>query len=594
MSVLLKNECGVATILPLGVSCFVVDATTPTTMDGTIYLNITGGSTPYSITWDNGLKTQNLYSVSAGTYTAQVVDFYGDYSATTTCTVSTEQFYVDFFKDCSNQFSIYLTGLTTTLEEGSIYKLSANTGCWVYSGQVLNGNYTLTTDNILEGPYDTCDECSPATEQPYFPDSLCLYTENPFTTYQFSFYGYNNERPAYTGTSSNSLNYSIKWLTGTTNRWEVVGKLDNTLINQNNTYNPLGSWILNGTQQSWTAVSGACPSIQELSAIHNTSDPICESSCNGSSVVVTAKGGVSPYQYSFDGGTYTAIPSIVSLCPGSHTYTVKDSNDDTFTQTFTINKGSKINTYSVSITYKNVDTQTDYGTQVGKTLQYFVNVSPTLPDGTEITIPLSVSVKKVISSPGETTVTYTPYLYSGSTSVSPTSNTLTSTQITKPNPYNFNYPYESTAYTYNVSYTPIVLKKGLTVSGYVSTLITKVSEGTSTCNCTSYLIENPSNTVQYYRWTNCTGGTETGYFLEGGQKISICACEVFKGSTSTSNNGNSLIITSGGGTLNCSAAVTNGTIEVYSVVGAASINGNCSATTIQTPSGGLYSALYGY
>ena len=80
MSVLQKNECGVQTILPLGVECNVVDASTPLSLDGTIYLNITGGSTPYTVTWNNGSNTQNLYSVSAGTYTATVVDFNADLS----------------------------------------------------------------------------------------------------------------------------------------------------------------------------------------------------------------------------------------------------------------------------------------------------------------------------------------------------------------------------------------------------------------------------------------------------------------------------------------------------------------------------------
>lgn len=587
MSVIVKNECGVQTILPLGIDCFVVDATTPVSLDGTIYLNITGGTSPYLITWDNGSNSQNLYSVSAGTYTATVVDFYGDYTATTTCTVGTEQIYVDYFKDCSQTYNLYLTGLTDTYTEGSIYRLSANTGCWEYSGKVLSGTYTLNFDNILEGPYDTCEECDPPTEQPYFPNSLCLYTENPYTTYQFLFYGYVNERPAYTGTSLNSLSYSIQWTTGFTNEWKVIGKEDNTLTNGNDTYNPLGSWTLNGTQQVWTAVSGTCPTVKELTATHATSDPNCESTCNGSSIVVTATGGISPYQYSFDNGSYSVIPSKTSLCPGSHTYTVLDSSGNTFTSTFTINKGAKVSTYTLSITFKTIDTQIDYGTEVSRRLQYNVNVSPQLPSGTEITLPIFVNVLKKVSSPGVTTVTYTPYLYSGNTSVSPSSNTLINTQITKPNPYNFNYPYETTAYTYSVNYSNVILKNGLTVSGYVDTTITKVSDGTSTCNCSSYSVENPSSSVQYYNWTNCTGGTETGYFLQPGQTSNICACGV------TATTPSSLIITKGGGSLNCSGAVTDGNITVSAGMGAASINGVCNAVNIQTPSTEqLYSQLY--
>ena len=118
MSTITINECGVQTILPLGVICNVTNATSPLTLDGAIYLTITGGSVPYSVTWSNGSNSLNLYSVSAGTYTATVVDAYGDYSATTTCTVETEQFYVDLFGDCANEYNLYLTGLTDTYKIG--------------------------------------------------------------------------------------------------------------------------------------------------------------------------------------------------------------------------------------------------------------------------------------------------------------------------------------------------------------------------------------------------------------------------------------------------------------------------------------------
>jgi len=594
MSVLVKNECGVQTILPLGVECMVVDASTPLTLDGTIYLNITGGSTPYSVLWNNGSSTPNLYSVSAGTYTATVVDFYGDYTATTTCNVGTNQFYVDFFADCANEYNLYLTGLTSTYEESKIYKMSANTGCWIYSGKTLNGSNELSFDNILEGPYDTCEECDPPIIPPYFPDLLCLSTQSPYTTYQFEFYGFYNDRPTYTGTSSNSTGFTIQWMTGNTNQWQVIGKPGNTLTNVNDSYNPLGQWILNGTQQVWSAVSGNCPTVQQLTATHATSDPNCETSCNGSSVVVTPSGGIPPYQYSFDGGANSSLPSKLSLCPGEHSYVVSDSSGNTYSSTFTINKGKKVTNYTISLTYKNVDTQTNYGTQVGKRLEYTINVTPSLPDGIEITLPISVGVRKYTTKPGQTNVTYTPYLFSGGTSISPTSNSLTDTQVIKPNQYVYNYPYEATATTHNVSYSNIKLKKGLVVSGYVDTLITKVSNGTPSCACKPFKLYNPSNSTQYYRWTNCTGGTETSYNVAAKQTTNICACSVSKGSIAGLNNGDSLIITEDG-TLNCEGAVTDGNITVTAGLGAASIGETCTAIKIQTPaSNQLFSQLYQY
>lgn len=592
MSTLVTNECGVQTILPMGLVCNVTDASTPTSLNGAVYLTITGGSVPYSVTWSNGSKSQNLYSVSAGTYTATVVDYYGDYSATTTCTVETDQFYVDWFRNCANEYDLYLTGLTDTYTESLIYRLSANTGCFIYSGKTLNGLNTLTFDNILEGPYDTCEECDPPIVLPYYPDMLCLYTQSPYTTYQFEFYGFANGKPTYTGTSLNSLTYTIQWVTGNTNQWQVLNKTGNSLINPNYTFNPLGGWVLQGTQQVWTAVSGACPTIPELTATISSSNLGCENECKGNAVV-TASGGVPPYQYSFDGGSSSPLPSKTNLCPGNHTYIVTDSSGNTYNGSFEIIKGPKVTTYSLSLTYVTTKTQTNYGVQVGDRLDYFINVTPPLPDGVEITVPINVSFQKTLYNPGATTVTYTPSFYSGGTTVSPTSNSLTKTNVYSENPYSYRYPYNYTSYTYNVLYNNIKLKKGLVVSGSLITEITKVSDGTPSCSCSSYYIENPSNTTQYYSWTNCTGGTETSYNLSAGQNVSICACSVRKGTPPTYNDGNSLIITRDAGSLNCAGAVTDGKLVAGASFGPSTVSGSCVALRVQTPQPQqLFSQLY--
>ncbi|MBS1647682.1 MAG: gliding motility-associated C-terminal domain-containing protein [Bacteroidetes bacterium] len=50
----------------------------------------------------------------------------------------------------------------------------------------------------------------------------------------------------------------------------------------------------------------------------------CAGSCNGSAVAMAA-GGTAPYQYSWDGGIYSATASTSGLCTGTHTLQVKDS-----------------------------------------------------------------------------------------------------------------------------------------------------------------------------------------------------------------------------------------------------------------------------
>lgn len=83
-----QNECEPITIYPLGAECFVTDVTKFGMSNGSIFLTVTGGTPPYFIVWNNGNIGPYINNLSVGTYTATVVDYYGDFSSTTTCTVS--------------------------------------------------------------------------------------------------------------------------------------------------------------------------------------------------------------------------------------------------------------------------------------------------------------------------------------------------------------------------------------------------------------------------------------------------------------------------------------------------------------------------
>jgi len=572
MSTIIYNDCGVTTILPLGVECYSVNASTPDSNDGRIYLTITGGSTPYSITWSNGLKDQNIKNLIPGEYTATVVDYYGDYTATTVCTVESTEFYVDLFADCANEYNLYLTGLTTTFVEGGIYKFTTsdstlNLGCFIYSGKTLNGDNFLSTAILTEGPFDTCDECDPPPAPlPYYPTDLCLYTDStPFTAYPFTFYDFVNDRPAYTGTSSSSSAFTISWISATTfSNWLVLGKSGSVLKNPSNTFNPLGGWVEEGTLKTLTAVSGSCPSAPVLSFDLTTSNESCEGSCNGS-VTIKANGGSGGYQYKLFNGTYQPSPTFNNLCPQNNTqFFVKDSDGTEVQGTFTILPGTKKVTYTLSLEAKSYFTKQDYGNQTIKNLDY-------------INVPLYISVNDSMSQPGSATTVYSPVLYSGTSTVSPTSNSLTSTQVNAPSPYDYNYPYLTILKTYSVQYPTITLKKGLTVSGTVTSTITKISNGTSTCSCSSFFIENPGLNTLTYDWVNCTGGTENNYNLFGGQSVSICACSVSKPS------GSQLIITKDAGSFDCGSAIVDANEKVNVGFNGPSISNNCTLLKVLTP-----------
>lgn len=586
MSTLVINECGVVTILPMGVNCNVENASTPISNDGVIYLTVTGGSTPYDITWSNGLKTKNLYNLYPGEYTATVVDYYGDYTATTTCLVESDSFYMDYFANCFNGELNYFTGLTQNqLILGGVYKFETTPGCWTYSGKTLYSGQTFTGD-VLSEFFNTCEECDPPIVLPFYPIDLCLYSTNgTFDARPFTFYGFVNDKPAYTGTGVNNLSQSIRWTPGALNQWLVFGVSGPVLSNTNDTFNPLGGWILQGTQQSYIAVSGACPTAPALSMSVTKNDESCDGACDGS-VIVTATGGSGGYTYSKDGSNYQVYPVFNGLCDQTLTVYTKDSNGTIVSQNVVINSGPKKTTYKVSLQTKQVNTQLNYGTQVSSTLEYVVNVTPSLPDGVEITVPISINVEEVTKTPGQTTVTYTPSLYSGGTSVSPSSNSLVNTFNQT---YNFRnstrYPWSDTTKTYSVKYNSLVLKKGLVISGKVETVITKINDGSSQ-NCQgSRNVYNPTSTTRIFILTNCTGGTETISVIP---EDSFDFCSRTASSQTVTSNG--LVFSPG--SINCTN-VTDGNIKVTANFNGPSMSNDCSLLQVQTPaSQQLYSQLY--
>ena len=84
------NECGVITITPMEVECVVVNPTNSTSSDGIASLSITGGTPPYTISLDNGSFGLAIYNLSVGEYPAVITDFYGDFTANTTCVLTAQ------------------------------------------------------------------------------------------------------------------------------------------------------------------------------------------------------------------------------------------------------------------------------------------------------------------------------------------------------------------------------------------------------------------------------------------------------------------------------------------------------------------------
>lgn len=86
--ILKRNSCEPIVIFPMGVQCVGTNPTLTTIPDGSLSLIITGGTPPYTVTWSTGGNGLFLTNLGVGSYSSVVVDYYGDFTAYTTCTLT--------------------------------------------------------------------------------------------------------------------------------------------------------------------------------------------------------------------------------------------------------------------------------------------------------------------------------------------------------------------------------------------------------------------------------------------------------------------------------------------------------------------------
>jgi subtilisin-like proprotein convertase family protein len=113
------------------------------TGNGGINITVAGGSTPYSYAWSNGAITQDLSSLSAGTYNLHVADLYG-------C-------YIDFTGSVSNITNGLTVQITSVTDEicgqgnGAVNATITGSGTYTYSWS--NGTLTEDLSNVNAGTY---------------------------------------------------------------------------------------------------------------------------------------------------------------------------------------------------------------------------------------------------------------------------------------------------------------------------------------------------------------------------------------------------------------------------------------------------------
>lgn len=437
-----QNECQVFTLFDLGVQCYPINIpASSTSNDGILSLLVTGGTSPYSFYWEGGQRTQTLSGIPQGTYEVTVVDYYGDYTATTVC---------------------------------SLFPPSPT-------------------------PTSTVTPTPTMTPSPVWP-SLCfafvINIDNYIGPVQFVPSGNQNGRPTWTGTYGLTT-LTVLWSTQNS-RWEIQGWnfTAGLPISTNQTNVPDSLWTLaGGPQGQMTMVQGTCGTSLPLYSVITKQNSSCSGPINpnGSITMITAYG-VPPYLYSIDGGvTYQSSNIFSALSANTYTVKTKDSTNSTLTNTITVGYDNNPTTYEISVNVINTYNPSS-GTEIAN---WEVSVFPTLPVGVTISFDLNVNITKDYYGPGSGTISDTVVVTKNNVAVSPSSTTTPSTQnYPRPNCSPYTYDETSTAKTYSLSIT-----NGDVISGTSTSILTVTNGvvGSNGCVTTlqqSILAATTSPTIQ--------------------------------------------------------------------------------------------------
>ncbi len=273
--------------------------------NGSATVSVSGGTLPYSYSWNNGNSTGINNNLSAGTYTVTITDA-NNCIANTTITITQPAILglatsVTSNVNCNGANS----GSTTATVSG---------GTLPYSYSWNNGIFTATNSNLSAGTYTVtitdANNCAANTTVIISqPTTLELTTS---VTSNVNCNGANSGSATAT-VSGGTLPYSYSWNNGNStgiNNNLSAGTYTVTITDANNC-------------AANTTITITQPAILGL-ATSVTSNVNCNGA-NSGSATATVSGGTLPYSYSWNNGIFTATNS--NLSAGTYTVTITDANN---------------------------------------------------------------------------------------------------------------------------------------------------------------------------------------------------------------------------------------------------------------------------
>ena len=305
----------------------VIDVLCNGSKTGSILLNVSGGTTPYSFNWSNGLpSTQNQSDLGAGTYSVTVTDAKGC-TKTATATITEP-----------NVITLSTTVVNVKCnggKDGSI-NLSVTGGTAPYTYNWDNAPDVEDPSGLGAGTYNVtvtdANGCTKATSATITEPTLIALSTTIVNV-------------KCNGGSDGSINLSITGGTAPyTFNWDNAPDVEDPSGLAAGTYNVTVT-DANGCTKTATAT------ITEPTAIA-LSTTVVNLKCNGGSdgsINLSITGGTAPYTYNWDNAPDVEDPS--GLGAGTYNVTVTDANGCTKTATATITEPTAI---ALSTTVVNV------------------------------------------------------------------------------------------------------------------------------------------------------------------------------------------------------------------------------------------------
>ena len=285
--------------------------------NGSGYLTITGGTAPYTTSWDNGTTTDTINNLTSGTYTATISDAAG-------C-VTTAQITISQPVSALAIASSTTTDVTCAGANNGSVSVVVGGGTSPYSYAWSNGGTGSGIFAVAGGTYTVlitdANGCTTA-DTLTIAEPLALTLVNTGSQ-NISCFG------DATGSASISVNggtmpYSISWSNG-----------DNGAAITN---------VVAGTYTAFVVDSNGCTDsisftlTQPVSALSATLSTVSHVTCFGfldGAIGVSVSGGTGPYSYSWSNGATT--DSVFGLSAGSYSLIVTDAAGCTTTLSTSIN-----------------------------------------------------------------------------------------------------------------------------------------------------------------------------------------------------------------------------------------------------------------